>query len=1765
MTKKSNILKNLLATASAVAVLAGGVESAMAGTKTPSVAASNTAHTATNADWAGGAPVDGDDLQMNADNVTMEFNAAGGANNFAGIDLNAKATPKLLATLNVAIGAIGNAGAGAANLARLTIADTKTATLNGEAAALVVVADVYDGLGIIDFGGVNSTLEIDANSGGALTLDNATVAGADTNGVLTATTSVTVTSPSFTTIKTINIADTKYFEVSPAISYSDATTHTRQDVAINLLPTAGGAITFGAGGDGELKLTATAGASNVFTLKNHLASGGAGKGVLMITATGNDGHNNNSQVILSVTDPNAPFSLGAAGAPAGNTLQNVVIEGDANSSITINRGVDLRADALEIADGRTIFKDKSVAAIKALTITAPTSVLELDMSDVMTAAVGATTIGLNTVNPGGQIAFADNAAKLVLKRTDANNQDLTFKVMNHIAPGGNRGIVELSNSSTGTGRFIVLGNGGKELGNTNNIKELRISGNKLVEVSYSGTDMLTVKADKVTVVNGGNLLINNTASASNIEIGIANPDIAGGAAGAARLTFDASNDVPNLLNGGKTITFKHAGSVLGFVNNNAADKTVILNANLLSFVDPAGGGIVELQATGNGKLIVTNAVAQSLSNTAAATDRLTAINSLGGTVQVATKVPVYANQVNVAAGSLSGDAATMGAAYITIGTAANNVAVPPVVAANATLILDAKQTHAANLLDNNKTIKFNTVDSVLQLTGTDAGNDHTFTLKGNLAPTLVNADTDITGILQLTSGVDNQALIINQNAAETIGIAPVGNNPAKRIKQLIIDGATAGDNRTTTINVPVYAKTITVGAAAGGGAAGSPITFTKNVDTGADGILAFAGPSRITFGGANVTSSFGTIDFATKAAVINVTAGAGSTLKAGNIANSANASVVFAGDGIFDVVMGDNKISSLTANGAGVVQILKDFKSTGALQVRDGGTVSFGPEVTNITIDNPNGITGFGGGFTGNVAFANNSPLTVNFAIGGGGAPNAIGTIAFAGEGDVTFQNSTLNAATLDFTAAEGIKVTTTAVDLGAKNIRGTSADNTLIVTGNQTLTGNIAAFGNLQVNNVSTVTFGATSNFAAGLTSGTANTVSVVVAKDGMSFLVLGSSDKPLKDVNFQVNASVASGTYTGTSTIGAGKTVSFGGPLTANTLTLAGVGSTANFADNAVMSSAITPTVPGEGVVNFAGSADVQKAIGNVKAVNFNADSSTNERDFIELSSNIGGTANFKRSVAVLNNNVNMTAGATFAGTDIDLGTKKLAISGGNVTLSGDVSFATTVDGGSLGNVVINAGAGNTVNLSGVNTLVVTVSNSPVQNGTQTYDFLTTTSGTLTGFDASKIKSGNADNDFVKWTVASDPSGKISLTSTNQTGAVLQKELAELNIPEGLVSRSTLDKLNNVEPGTQAFEFRNFLNTLSNADRAETLVRIENNTAVSNTEVISGALNDASSQISTRVASMIAPIAFAPTGSTAIKTAFNDDLPVSGVAAGDDVERHGIWASPFYGESTQKKRGVANAGYKARSSGVTAGFDTKATEDMIVGAAASFINTNVSHKDFKKGDKTKVDSLMFTVYGVQQMADNWYIQGVANFGSSRVKNNETRGAGNNKQVAKGNYTSMSFSGELLAGYNYMISEQAVVTPMAGFNCSNFNDSSYRETGTANQNLDVNKRATNKLEGIIGARVASAPYEVNGMAISPEAHAYVRHDMIGKNAKVDVRLDGLGLVSSKAPKPTRTFVNLGTGISAKYSMMEYGIGYDATMATKYIGHQGTVKVRVNF
>jgi len=172
------------------------------------------------------------------------------------------------------------------------------------------------------------------------------------------------------------------------------------------------------------------------------------------------------------------------------------------------------------------------------------------------------------------------------------------------------------------------------------------------------------------------------------------------------------------------------------------------------------------------------------------------------------------------------------------------------------------------------------------------------------------------------------------------------------------------------------------------------------------------------------------------------------------------------------------------------------------------------------------------------------------------------------------------------------------------------------------------------------------------------------------------------------------------------------------------------------------------------------------------------------------------------------------------------------------------------------------------------------------------------------------------------------------------------------------------------------------------------------------------------------------------------------SGIAAGDEGARFGAWVSPFFGKTTQKENKGA-AGYKSDAYGASFGFDTRANDDMIIGGAFTVASTEMKHKNFKSGDKTKIGSMMFSIYGMQQITDNWFAHGVATFGSNDVKNTERRVAGlTTYDAVNGKYTSMSFNGEAMFGYN-VLTEQVTFTPMAGLRYSRVNDGGYKETGS--------------------------------------------------------------------------------------------------------------------
>ena len=289
------------------------------------------------------------------------------------------------------------------------------------------------------------------------------------------------------------------------------------------------------------------------------------------------------------------------------------------------------------------------------------------------------------------------------------------------------------------------------------------------------------------------------------------------------------------------------------------------------------------------------------------------------------------------------------------------------------------------------------------------------------------------------------------------------------------------------------------------------------------------------------------------------------------------------------------------------------------------------------------------------------------------------------------------------------------------------------------------------------------------------------------------------------------------------------------------------------------------------------------------------------------------------------------------------------------------------------------------------------------------------------------------------------------------------------------------------------------------------------------------------------------------------------SGIAADDDPEYYGVWGSPFYSNTTQKAlEGIA--GFKSNSFGGTIGVDTKVNEQAIIGISLSAMHTDIKHKDFKSGDRTKIDSFLLSTYSSYQFNNNWFGQGIFSIGTSKVQNKENRRISDTEYgIAEGKYNSMTFTAEAIGGYNHLVNNCSVLTPMAGMNYGRINDGSYTEYGSAApQLMEITKKASQKLKLIGGIKLAAIPFKANNLDITPEIHFFVNHDLIGKEAQSVVKMLGINLPPEKA-KLQRTSYNIGTSLNARHEQIDYGVSTDLTFAQKYLGLQGSINVRINF
>lgn len=142
---------------------------------------------------------------------------------------------------------------------------------------------------------------------------------------------------------------------------------------------------------------------------------------------------------------------------------------------------------------------------------------------------------------------------------------------------------------------------------------------------------------------------------------------------------------------------------------------------------------------------------------------------------------------------------------------------------------------------------------------------------------------------------------------------------------------------------------------------------------------------------------------------------------------------------------------------------------------------------------------------------------------------------------------------------------------------------------------------------------------------------------------------------------------------------------------------------------------------------------------------------------------------------------------------------------------------------------------------------------------------------------------------------------------------------------------------------------------------------------------------------------------------------------------------------------------------------------------------------------------------------------------------------------------------------------ERTSFLPMAGIRLTKIKDSGYQEYGTSFQNLTIQKRQYNKVEGILGGEIKTTYYK-DEFIIRPQIHAFINYDFKGKTPAIVADLNGFNEpLPVPPPKPTKVLYDLGAGAVIKKGRMEYGVHYSRNLAKKYHAQFGTLRLKVNF
>jgi acetyltransferase-like isoleucine patch superfamily enzyme len=312
-------------------------------------------------------------------------------------------------------------------------------------------------------------------------------------------------------------------------------------------------------------------------------------------------------------------------------------------------------------------------------------------------------------------------------------------------------------------------------------------------------------------------------------------------------------------------------------------------------------------------------------------------------------------------------------------------------------------------------------------------------------------------------------------------------------------------------------------------------------------------------------------------------------------------------------------------------------------------------------------------------------------------------------------------------------------------------------------------------------------------------------------------------------------------------------------------------------------------------------------------------------------------------------------------------------------------------------------------------------------------------------------------------------------------------------------------------------------------------------------------------------------------VRTAFNTIdsrlASLAGIGASSDESEkkafalHGVWVSGTYAKARQKEYGEVS-GYKGKSGGGTVGVDFSVNDEgTIIGTSYSRIVSNITANQ-PVNSKIKAVSNVLSVYTKIPFGNKFDLSAVLAGNNTRFTHKYQKMIGRgNYQTAKSKFTSNGFNAQMLLNYNITLGDNFMVMPRVGIQYGTQTDSAHTESGAGVHNLSIAAKNSKGFSGTAGLKL-SKEFLVGNTHIIPSLLAAVQKNFSRSKDKIQARY----VWASGASTETHTFnrgkslgYNLGAGLGVNHKNVEVLAEYNCHLKKKYVGHQGTLKLKLLF